>query len=228
MALCHGLFSRRHLPRGHEDRCAVVPRRAGCGAGLPDWRARPGLGQRARPAGTGRRPALAQHHAGRGSPGSSQRLTDPGAGRSAAGTHAREHLAMAGSEHAVARRQGAQLGRRLLRPHVGALHAVGAHAHDPGHAAGRRTTVVGGIHHSGQRRPWLRSRRACRAPLGQRPRGRLATGHQRPVLPRGTVADARCRRGVLCLAAAVGRHRGWRLAPVFGPDCSQRPAPSRG
>ena len=62
----------------------------------------------------------------------------------------RKHLASARRDPAVARagqhldrRARARVGARLLRPHVGAVHAVGAGAGDPGDAVGRRRRCPG-------------------------------------------------------------------------------------
>jgi MFS transporter, DHA1 family, inner membrane transport protein len=154
--LAHGdrLLHRGHLPGGHEDRRAVVPARAGCRAGLAGRRA--GARQRERPclAGPGgggcgaelasrlRRGGDAQRH-GRPRDDAARARADPPI---TPGRRARPAVRCA-LKH-LARCACACLGLRLLRPHVGALHAVGADAGRAGHAPGQQHIgVVVGLRH---------------------------------------------------------------------------------
>jgi DHA1 family inner membrane transport protein len=158
----HGLLPGGHLPGGHEDRLAVVHARAGhvrwagcigalvlgscqpacllralSGASLP-WPSRVLRVWRCWPprAGAG------------GGAASPTRLVRAGACTT---------LRLARAGQPVARRARAGSVLRLLRPHVGALHRVGADAAGAGHAAAGRGVGVG----PGLRGPGRRGAMGC-------------------------------------------------------------------
>ena len=124
----------------------------------------------------------------------------PGRARTAARAGPRQRPAVARAGQHLDRPQGARLGARLLRPHVGAVHDVGAGAGDPGHAPGRRGTVLGGLRRARRRRHRLHRRRAVGAAHRQRARGRVAAVGKR--LP------AACSRPGCCRPAMPGLPRG--------------------
>ena len=81
------------------------------------------------------------------------------AARAAAAGRPGRRAALARAGQHLDRPQGARVGAGLLRPHVGAVHDVGAGAGDPGHAAGRRGAVVGRVCGAGRGRHRLHRRR---------------------------------------------------------------------
>ncbi len=156
-ALCHRVLPGGHLPGRHEDRGELVSARPGRGARLARRCAGAGHGDAA-PAARARRSVAVAGGDGDGVPLRGCRWDGHCRLRTRrAAPAARSRAAMARTGRAVDGSPRAGVGLRLLRAHVGAVHAVGAGAGHRRHAAGGRLDIsrlVRGDRPRPRRRAW--------------------------------------------------------------------------